>query len=394
MKQNKTLQQQLYTLAFVDLGIKNILDSSTLFSRPEWLDTVFLLVFFFCIGWKLMLQRYTKQMIVVMGIFGMIFAFVSFKMSYYFLLFTFCGIAAVQNVDLKKTFKYTSVTKIFMILLHVVPYIVTYIVTPDQIDFIYRNGVKRQYFYIGHPNTFSMYVGWATLEFAYAFYDQLRDVDLLLIWIVNLIVYKFTDSNTSMIVWSICLVGFLAERAREEIVSKIVRPIARYGFAVCSVFFVVITMWFTSMPEPIRSWYLKLDDFFTGRLMYGAFTYETFGIAWLGNPNVHLSETTYFEGTWVDSLVFDNSYIYLFVYYGAIFLLIFSVAFILAGKKKSSDHIINAQNILIIGYTFYAIMENYAINAVLCFPVLFIGKRLYDIYEESINKKKLVGELK
>ena len=390
MKQKNILQQQLYTLAFVILSVKNILDSSTLFSRPEWLDTVFLLSFFACIGWKFMLQRYTKALLFGTVILGALFAFVSFRMKYFFLLFTFCGMAAAQNVNLKSVFKYTSITKILMILLHVVPHIITAIVTPEQIDYVYRNGVQRQYFYIGHPNTFSMYVGWALLEFTYAFYDQLRGIHLILIWGINFIVYQFTDSNTSIIVSTICLVFFIAERKKPKLMAKVLTPLARYAFTFCSIFFSAITILFTSMPAPVKSIYLLLNNFFTGRLLFGSFTYEHFGIAWIGNPSVHLSSTTYFEGFWVDSLVFDNSYIYLLVYYGAVFLPIFSIAFIITGKDKEHNVKRNVEKILLIAYAFYAIMENYAINAVLCFPVLFIGSRIFEIYEENRLKKKEV----
>lgn len=394
MKQKNVLQQQLYTVAFVDLSIKMILDSSNLIQRPEWLDTIFLLVFFGCIGWKISLQKYTKPLLLGTVVFGAIFAFVSFKMKYFFLLFTFCGVAAAQNIELKKVFRYTSITKVLLILLHVAPHIITAMVMPEQIDYVYRNGVQRQYFYLGHPNTFSMYVGWAVLEFIYAFYEQLKRRDFAIFWLVNYIVYLFTDSNTSLIVMTICTVGFLAERANPSICYKVLKPLSSWAFALCSVFFTVITMWFTSMPTPIKSLYLLLNKFFTGRLMYGAFAYEHFGIGWLGNTKVGLSQTTYFEGIWVDKLIFDNSYIYLLVYYGAIFLPIFSLAFIITGRDKKQDLQRNPENVLLIGYAFYAVMEQYAINAVLCFPILFVGKRMFDMYEESrrLRKKASLGE--
>lgn len=388
VKEKKVLQQQLYTVAFVDLSIKLILDSSSLFQRPEWLDTLFLLIFFGCIGWKFLLQRFTKPMLLGIGIIGILFALISFKMNYFFLLFTFCGVAAAQDVDLKKVFRTTSVIKLIMILLHVFPYIVTAIISPEEIDYVYRDGVRRHYFYMGHANTFSMYVGWALLEFTYAFYDQLRKRDLLIIWGINYIVYMFTDSNTSLIVMSICLLGFLLERAAPERMYGILKFGSQYLFAFCSVFFSIITIGFTSMPAPLKQMYLWLNDFFTGRLIFGSFVYENFGIAWLGNKRVHLPETTFFEGFWVDTLVFDNSYIYLLVYYGAVFLPIFSLAFVIVGKDKKRDITRNVENMLLIGYSFYAIMEQYAINAVLCFPILFVGKRMYEMYEEKQRLKK------
>lgn len=388
MKQKKVLQQQLYTVAFVDLALKYMLEPSSLYVRPEWLDTLFLLVFFGCIGWKLLLQRFTKPMLLGIGITGVLFALVSFKMHYFFLLFTFCGVAAAQDVDLKKVFRITSVIKIIMILLHVFPYIVTAIISPEQIDYVYRDGVRRHYFYMGHANTFSMYVGWALLEFTYAFYEQLRKKDLLIIWGLNFIVYLFTDSNTSLIVMSICFIGFLLERAEPEKMYGILKFGSQYLFAFCAVFFTVITIFFTSMPAPLKKVYLVLNDLFTGRLIFGSFVYENFGVAWLGNLSVRLPETTFFEGFWLDTLVFDNSYIYLLVYYGAVFLPIFSLAFVIVGRDKRHDLARNVENVLLIGYSFYAIMEQYAINAVLCFPILFVGKRMYQMYEEKQRLKK------
>ena len=43
--------------------------------------------------------------------------------------------------------------------------------------------------------------------------------------------------------------------------------------------------------------------------------------------------------------------------------------------------------LLIIGYAFYAIMEQYAINSVQCFPIVFVGIRMYMIYEEKRKQK-------
>lgn len=388
MQKKYALHQQLYTLAFVILSVKNVLDSSQLIHRPDWMDNLFVLSFFALIGWKFMLQRYTKPMLFGTMFFGAIFAFVSFRMSYFFLLFTFCGLAALQNVDLKKVLRYTSITKILMILLHVIPYLVMKMISPEQVEYVWRNGVRREFFYIGHPNTFSMYVGWAILEFTFAFYEQLRVIHLIGLWFVNYIVYQYTDSNTSIMVATIVLSLFILDRTRPKLTAKIVTPIARYGYAVCAVFFTVITIWFTSMPAPIKQLYLQLNDFFTGRLLFGSFAYEYFGIAWIGNPAVRFPGKRFFEGFWVDSLVFDNTYIYLLVYYGAIFLPIFSIAFLWLGKDKERNPARNLEKILIIAYTFFAIMENYANNAVLCFPVLFVGQKIFVEYEKRRAKKR------
>ena len=231
----------------------------------------------------------------------------------------FCGFTVLR---------YTSIVKILMILMHVVPYILNLIFLPDQIDYVYRNGVQRHYFYIGHPNTFSMYVGWALLELTYAFYEELSNIWLVIFWMINFVVYRFTDSNTSIIVASVTYGLCLWERSKPQTVANIVTPIARYLYMILAVFFTVITVWFSRMPAALKSVYLVLNDAMTGRLIFGSFICDKFGIAWLGNPNVYLGETTYYEGIWIDSLVVDNAYIYLLVYYGAIALPIFAAAFV------------------------------------------------------------------
>lgn len=387
MRREKILQQQLYTVAFVDLSIKCILDASTLYKRPEWMDTMFLLIFFGCIAWKLLLQRYTKPMLIGTALFGILFAAASFRMSYFFLLFTFCGLAALQNVDIKGVLKYTSIAKIIMILLHVIPYIFVAVLEPEKIVYVYRNGVQRQFFYLGHPNTFSMYVGWALLEFTYAYYERLKKWHLVSFWLINYVVYQFTDSNTSLIIATFCLFSFFLEKRKPNLIAKFYTPIAQYGYTVCMIFFTVITIWFTKMPAGLKSAYLTLNDFFTGRLLYGAYTYENFGIAWLGNPNVALHGKAYFEGFWIDNLVYDNSYIFLLVKYGAIFLPIFAVGFWWLQKGKENDTSKNLETIMLVAYTFFSIMENYSVNAVLCFPVLFIGVKIFDVYEEKQQNK-------
>lgn len=390
MKQKNILQQQLYTVAFVIIAVKHLLDVSALFQRPEWMDLLFLLSFFACIGWKLMLQRYTKGLLAGTLVLGCLFVFISLRMNYFTLIFTFCLLAASQNVNIKNVLKYVSVAKILLLLAHVIPHMITLLITPDQIEYVYRNGVQRQHFYVGHPNTFSMFVGWALLEFTFAFYEQLRGIHLLIIWCINFAVYQFTDSNTSIIVSTICLVLFFAERKKPQLMARVLTPMARYLFLILSVFFVAITALFTSMPSGLREIYLFLNDMFTGRLIFGAYVYETFGIAWFGNPNVYLKNTIYFEGFWLDALVFDNTYIYLFVYYGAVFLILYSIVFIIIGKDDKKDTGRNIEKILIVAYAFYAIMENYTVNAALCFPVLFMGSRLYSVYDERRMKKKEV----
>ena len=381
MHKNMELQQKLFNFSFVILTIKNMLDSTNLFNRPEILDNIFLVVFFACILWKLSLQTYRLWMLPIFLILGLICIYTCMQVKYYYLIFSFVGIIAMQDVKLKEVIKYTAFTKTLLLCIHVFVYGVIFVLSPENIHLIVRNGVARHYFLLGHPNTFSMYVLWNTFEYLYVYYEKIKKRHLLLLWSVNITFYLFTNSNTSFLVSTFTYFLVLLDKLEWKRFQHVLRLVSRNIFIWFALFFCGVSVFYTRFNGKLLEFYHILNEALTGRLLYGAYTYDVYGLTLFGRI-ITFPVKSYWRGFWFDTMVFDNSYIWLFTIYGSVYLIFIGLSLRWVGK-----YTIKEEMLLIIAYCLYGVMESYIINAAICFPLLIIGKYLYDT-----NKKRMVGQ--
>jgi hypothetical protein len=110
-----------------------------------------------------------------------------------------------------------------------------------------------------------------------------------------------------------------------------------------------------------------LDKFFTGRLLYGAVAYDLKGLSIFGKV-AEFDQKIYWNGYWIDGMIFDNCYIWMMVSYGIVYLVLISLASIVFNKRMDVR-----DRIFIILYTLYTVMEAYVMNAAICFPLLIFG---------------------
>lgn len=379
------LPETAFILAFVIFIIKNILDSSSLVTRPGIVDDLLVLVFLILILYKLFTQTYSKIGLLFMGVSGVICLYSSLTLKYFSLLCSFLCICAVQNVDIRKVLKISARTKIIILAVHVIAYIFLYCLKPEVITFVYRNGLRRHYFFLGHANLFTGYLTWACLELLYVYYKKIRNWHLLLMWVVSIIFYQFTDSNTGTIVLTAIILMTLIEKKNIKSFNKGLSFLSKYGFALVSIFFPFITILYTRLNIPLLSEFWKrLNEGLTGRLLYGAYAYDTYGFTVLGR-RIGFPEKVLWRGHWIDNIIFDNSYLWLFIQFGIIHLVVLSISFFLIERRTS-----NIEKMLIIIFTFYGIMEAYVVNVIICFPLLFIGKYIY--LRNKTNRQSLTED--
>lgn len=367
----KKFGQSLYEYGFIIMAVKYFLFSTSLVRLPEKIDTLLMLAFFGIMLWKLALQSYTIIRLLLFVLVGALCAYTCIKGNNFFIIISFVGIIAMQDVDLKEVVRKTSNVKIAILLIHVIIYFSVLLLMPDKIDYVYRNGIKRHYFFLGHPNTFSMYVLWASMEYLYSRYDKLKVINLASIWVINFITYQFTNSNTGVMVTTIAITLSICDKKNLKRIIKTLKPLSKYCFAVCSITIPIFVASYTKFSGIMLDIFKGINDLFTGRLLFGAYVFDVYGATLLGRT-ISFADKIYWRGYWIDDIVFDNSYIWLFVMYGSLYLLILSIAFYLIARSTS-----NIEKILIVSYTFYGIMESYIINASICFPLLFIGKYMY-----------------
>ena len=363
--------QYVYTIAMIIISVKNILDTSELMKRPSWFDNLLLVAFLGCIGFKFCTQHFSLLKIILFLVTGVMVIYTCIHLNYFYLLITFLAMVSIQDVKLEEVIKQTARVKGVLLIIHIVYYFSLLVISPGSLSYSYRNGVKRHVFFMGHPNTFSMYVLWTTIEFLYAHHKKMKSYHIVLFWLINAITYYFTNSNTGIIVSTVTSILLYGYQKNSTKIMKIAHKGSRYCFLACSIIFPLISVCYVKLSGSAVELINKLDDILTGRIMYGAYTYDVFGFTLLGRT-ITVPEKIYWRGVWFDGVVYDNAYIWLFVIYGSIYLVIFSIGFILISNQTT-----NMEKILIIAFAMYGIMEGYIVNASICFPLLYLGKYLY-----------------
>lgn len=357
----------LYFFAYLLFILKYFIGTSSLIS-PGGVETFLngaLLVFVLI---KLAIQRYDlPRLLALVGLVA-VCAYSSIKADYSSPMLSALFLFALQDVDLRGVIKFSCVTKVLLVAFHVLAYAWRSYADPYSISYAYRGSEKRHFFFLGHPNLFSACLVWICLEAIYVHYDKLRWPHLLAVWAVNGFFFLFTDSNTGLIVLTLVTLLIALEKGGDRLFRVVAQPIVRYGFAVCSVFFAGMTTVYPRLSGAAQTVWLSINRFLTGRLMFGAYAYDRFGATLLGRK-LDFPSKAYWRGSWLDGMILDNTYQWMLLIYGGAFLVLLSVAFFLISKKLS-----NIETIVVIAYIFYAIMENYVVNVVICFPLLLIGQ--------------------
>lgn len=373
-EKNKEFNQQLFDYGVLILIVKNICDSSTIFGgRPEIVDSFFIMSFMGLIFWKMSKQSYNKWQLCLFVPLMILCVISCIKMSFFYLIFTVFSIIGIQDVDLMCTMKKSCKLKIIILLVHIVAYIGCMFVAPSLVTYSYRTvGEPRYTFFLGHANTAGMYILWAVIELWYAFYNKLSVLQIWLLWSFILITYFFTDSNTGMIVGTAVAIMLTVVKYSGKREHKIIKLFAKYLFAVFSALFIVTTVSFTKLTGGLLIAFKVFDKMLTGRLMYGACAYDLKGFSFIGKQLI-FPRKFYWHEKWMDTMVFDNGYIWLFVSYGLVFMILISLGFMLINKRLTT-----LDAIMVVAYCLYGVMENYILNSVLCFPILLIGKYIFE----------------
>lgn len=369
---------------------KNITDSSELFGFLDKFNNIILLIFLVCIGYKLLIQEYTFiKLVIIFGI-GVICIYSTVVLKYYTFFYTYIFICALQNVDIKKVIKASMYMKLTLLSVHVFLFIAFFYLNPGLIIIFERNGIERYSFFMGHPNTFTAYLAWMLLEMIYIYYEKIKIWTMGIIWLVSIIFYCFTNSNTGTIVLSAVILIIYIEKFNNEKIKKAVRFMAGYGFMIFSLLFAFLSVIYVNLSGSLQSIWENFDSALTGRLMFGAYTYDNYGMTLIGR-NITFPSKSFWHEHWIDAVYFDNSYYQFLFQMGGIYIILISIGMIYISKKTSSK-----ENIFIIAGILYGIMEGYIINIFICFPFMFIGVYIFskvDKSEKIKNKINMEGAL-
>lgn len=386
--EKKSFNENIFIIAFVLMLTRSLLNTTSLFDVPSFLDNGLLLMYLFLMILKIVLQEYSIKSAICNFAVLLVVAIACVQAKYYTLFYSILGVVALQKVDINKVIRASYRIKASFLLFLFLVYWIVYAVDPSQITFVYRSFSEghRHYFFFGHANTFACYVIWTCLEYIYVNYKKVNLEKLVLLWIINLIVHKFTDSNTALVVSTGSLALIACDKLGFQKIFSVVRFLGTYGFTICSVFFAFLVAGYTKFGSALLNVFDSVNTYLTGRLLYGAYVFDVYGLSWTGR-SLSYPKKIHWLSFWFDEMVFDNVYIMIFLFYGVILLVLFSVITIIMGRKMN-----NLESVLLCFWVFYGVTEAYIIDAVICFPVLIIGmylhKHILEKHEVEVKEKK------
>lgn len=384
----KSFNETIFIIAFIMMLARSLLNTTSLFDTPSFLDNGLLVIYLFLMILKIVIQEYSYKSVICSFSILLIVAITCVQAKYYTLFYSILGITALQGVDINKVIRVSyRIKAIFLMILFIVYWIV-YAVDPSQITFVYRSLSEghRHYFFFGHANTFACYVIWTCLEYIYANYKKVNLEKILLLWIINVIVHKFTDSNTAFVVSTGSLALIACDKLGLKKIFKVVRFLGTYGFTICTVFFAFLVSGYTKFGSVLLNFFDSVNTYLTGRLLYGAYVFDVYGMSFTGRA-LSYPKKIHWLSFWFDEMIFDNVYIMMFLFYGVPLLLLFCAITILIGRKMN-----NLESILLCFWVFYGVTEAYIIDIVICFPVLVIGmylqKHTIEKHKVAVKEKK------
>jgi hypothetical protein len=251
------------------------------------------------------------------------------------------------------------------------------IINPDSLSLFYRGTdfTRPRYdFYLGHPNGISIIVVFVLMEIIFLNYSKLKLWMLLPLYAVYLLFYIFTDTNTGLTVLSVIMICIVWEKLSPHSGGKFLGFMARYGMVIFLAFTMILVIAFPYINGVPKNIWLALDKALTGRLKYGGYTFGEYSFTLLGRKIVFPS-VVYWYGVWIKLgglVYFDNFYMNYLLLYGAVNpLLAESVFFVYVPKMETRE------KLAITAFVIYAMMEAYSGIVVFCFPLLLIGKYIY-----------------
>lgn len=353
------------------LTVKVLFMYSDFFAVPEWADRFFVIFGVSCLIMKIVFQQYTFLLLVFWVGLGCISCICAFCSRDYTVLLTMLVICAFQQISIESFIREIFKIKCFFLWIHIVLYVIRLWLHPEVLTFNLREGMLRHTFGMNHANIFSMIITWMILEWTYIHYEKIKIRNLVAIQIMGFIVYGLTFSRTGLLVLTLAV--FLSGIAKcNRNLDRIFIVGGQWSYLILAMLSLLIMYFYFDVTGEIGRMLQKLNQILTGRLNMWATAYQLYGTSICGQIISENGKVSWDEVYRITQVIVDNTYVYLAVKCGGIFLGIFGGFFFWTAGKGSVK-----MALMILAFSVFNSMESFGGSIFLSFPLCFIGYGLY-----------------
>ncbi len=234
-------------------------------------------------------------------------------------------------------------------------------------------------------NSLANYIALATIVMYYMLRIKWKSIYSIFLLALTAWTYLYTGSRTGSGAILIVSLGSMVISNRScRLLSRFLYKAASWLFLVLSTTFLALALYFRAHPNTL---YIKLNDLLSGRLYYGIYFINNYGVRIFGSKLrlVGVSEALATGKRWLN---LDNSYLMISIQYGLAFVFLFSIGYYLLGKRLEENGDLPGAFVVVV-ILLCGITENYLVN--ICFNfgmILFAREFLNDRVANRIKYKK------
>lgn len=337
-----------------------------------WEGKLFRLTFvLFCI--KVITTQYSKKEWIAIAIAGILVSISYLVNDKDEVVRTAVFVISCKNIDVKKILKVVlGITLAGSVILFVLAASGTFGAMTMTANFgrgPFPGIVETRYcFGMGHPNAFQCMMYMMTVLCLYIYIDRMKWYHFVLLFLINVITYHYTDSNTAMLVIGATIIG--AAIMKYVPILKNLKWI--YWLSAAFVLALVIFSAVGSYTGRETQFMYDLDQVLNGRFQY-AHAIE----------NARVENWTLFSNR-LNTEFFDQGFIRLFYWYGIIPGIMYVLAnlYLIYQSYQKRDYMLL---IIVVGFSLFSMMEAHLVSVYILRNYLFIllGSYWYQPFERK-----------
>lgn len=238
-----------------------------------------------------------------------------------------------------------------------------------------------------HPNSAMNHYFVILTYYLVLYYDKIMIKEIIIIFLITLVLYNFTDSRTGLICTLLLIILMVYQKYFNiKYMKKMILILSQYIFPAIFVFsiFIFIGLEYTECPI-----FEVINSLVSNRFSLASYLFDNYQINLFGH-NLMLGNVF---GAYVNNsvAVVDNFYFYILFNFGVSSILIVSYFTYKIAKFNRTNNNSLLNGIMII-YCIYFIFEKVFMNIILCFPLLLLIE-IYKIFISEANYKTSIRNI-
>ena len=355
-------------------NIKQFCSKSHIIPYTEMIDDVLSVLILGIFLLVILKQTFTYKQLIVYGIISVLTIYSAFVSGYMIIAITVLTILAIRQENVDDIAVFLFKCKSFFLGLNTIVVLLFWGVGIAEISTIYEAGTReRIHFGYGMPAHFANYILDLIVLWLWLKHKKAKTRDYILLSMVSIVTYLCTDSRVIFVVSLMLILGSFGIKKTKifnrllSMVTKLIIPL------VTGVMFLIIYLFAKG-----SSIAYAIDAMLNTRIRLNGYRLEQYGLTLFGQYCANVSEG--YNPVWMTKGgAYDNTYMWLCINMGAIWLIILGVCFYKLSKMRRP-----LLNLLLIVWALAAVVDTDFLNGMSTFIILLMTLVL--------DKNKIINE--